>query len=144
MIDRQIAELVGLIERSYISTPTDYRPIEFAHKVMYFAIDVISGIGYGAPVGFLANDKDMYRYVETNQTAMPMFALFGNMPWLALLLKRWPFSAMLPKDSDPQGFGRMIRYVVQDCAYSMWRLTRLEATLRVLSRNGSKGGEQLI
>lgn len=111
MVDRQIAELIDLIERSYISTPTDYRPIEFAHKMQYFAIDVISGIGYGAPVGFIANDQDLYHYVEINDSFFPIFALLGNMPWLGLMLQRWPFNAALPKDSDAQGFGRLIKYV---------------------------------
>jgi len=110
VVDRQIAELVKLIERSYISTPTEYRPIEFAHKMQYFAIDVISGIGYSAPVGFIANDKDMYRYVEINDGFFPIFALLGNMPWLGLMMQRWPFNAALPKDSDAQGFGRLIKY----------------------------------
>ncbi len=109
-IDAQVAQFVSLIERKYISTPADYRPIEFAHKAQYFALDVISALGYGHPIGFLENDTDMHRYIEINDESFKIFALMSNMPWLAAMMQRWPLNMALPKDSDPIGFGRLLRY----------------------------------
>ncbi|KAK0609981.1 cytochrome P450 [Bombardia bombarda] len=66
--DSYVAEFVDLIERKYISTPTDYRPIEFLDKVQFFALDTTADIGFGDAIGLLANDKDMHmhKYIEIN------------------------------------------------------------------------------
>ncbi|KAK3934715.1 cytochrome P450, partial [Diplogelasinospora grovesii] len=109
-VDRNVAELVDLIERKYLSTPTDFRPIEFAHKAQYFALDVISELGFGEAIGFLPNDKDMYRYVEINDTFFPVMAVILNMPWMDKYLKSWPLNMALPKEGDQVGFGRLMGF----------------------------------
>jgi len=107
-IDKHIAELINLIERKYLSTPTQFRPIEFAHKSQYFALDVISELGFGAALGFLSQDKDLYDYLEINDSYFPVLVLLSNMPWLGRLMHRWPLSCMLPKEGDRVGFGRLM------------------------------------
>jgi hypothetical protein len=111
-INERVAELVKLIETKYISTPKDYRPIEFAHKAQYFALDVISSVGQGVPIGFLTEDKDLHQYIEINDGFMPVFNILVNMPWLSKVMQTWPLSAALPKDGDAVGFGRLITWVL--------------------------------
>lgn len=77
-----------LIREEYLSTPTDFRPIEFSHKSQYFALDVISDLGFGEDIGFLANDEDTCRFVETNDNVFPVVAAPLAMPWVSAATQR--------------------------------------------------------
>jgi hypothetical protein len=59
-IDRIVAQFIDLIETKYCSTPTDFRPMDLAPKASYFALDVISELGFSEAYGFLKEDKDLY------------------------------------------------------------------------------------
>jgi hypothetical protein len=52
-----VASFVSLLERKYLSTATEFRPVEFAHKCQYFALDVIGDISFGGAFGFLENGQ---------------------------------------------------------------------------------------
>ncbi|KAM0334321.1 hypothetical protein ACHAQA_001345 [Verticillium albo-atrum] len=109
-VDQHVAQFVRLINDKYISTPAEFRPIEFSHRSQYFALDVISDLGFGKAIGFLANDEDMYHYVETNDTVFPVVAVLLNMPWLNAWLKSWPLSLAMPKEGDEAGLGRLMTF----------------------------------
>ncbi|KAK0724975.1 hypothetical protein B0H67DRAFT_641449 [Lasiosphaeris hirsuta] len=102
------AEFVDLIERKYLSTLAEFRPIDFAHKAQYFTLDVISYLGLGEALGFLSNDEDMYDYVAINDSMLPTISVLLTIPWADGILKSWPFNKMLLKDGDNVGFGMLI------------------------------------
>ncbi|KAI0860189.1 cytochrome P450 [Xylaria cubensis] len=110
-IDRQILALLNLIDTKYISTATNYRPVQFFEKVSFFALDVIGDISFGGPFGYLNQDTDLYQYNRINDESMPLMNLLSTMPWLAKILYKWPFSMILPKDGDRVGFGRLMGLV---------------------------------
>ncbi|KAJ5000721.1 Cytochrome P450 monooxygenase lolP1 [Colletotrichum sp. SAR 10_66] len=99
-IDKMVAQFVDLVESKYVSTVTDYRPIEFSHKSQYFALDVIGQLAFGEALGFLANDEDLWGYVSTNDQVFPALALMLNIPHVGIMMQRWPFSKLLPFSSD--------------------------------------------
>ncbi len=107
-VDKLVGQFVNLIDQKYLSTSDEYRPVEFSHKSQYFALDVISELGFGEAIGFLSNDKDMYKYVEMNDSFFPVLAVLLNMPWLSRLLQSWPLNKALPKEGDEYGFGGMM------------------------------------
>ncbi|CAJ2499709.1 Uu.00g025620.m01.CDS01 [Anthostomella pinea] len=109
-IDRQILEFVKLIDDKYLSTPTEYRPVQFFQKVSFFALDVIGDISFGTAFGYLSQDEDLYRYHEINDEALPVMNIMSTMPWLASFLYKWPFNTMLPKEGDRVGFGRLMGF----------------------------------
>lgn len=43
-IDRQIRALINLIDAKYLSTATEYRPVQFFQKISFFSLDVIGDI----------------------------------------------------------------------------------------------------
>lgn len=100
--------MIDLVERKYVSTPTEYRPMEFAHKAQYFTLDVISEAGFGSAIGFLENDKDMHQYIHINDKFIPVAIATLNFPMLLRALRTWPLNAVLPKESDVNGFGPMM------------------------------------
>jgi hypothetical protein len=102
---------MDLIDRKYISTPTEYRPVQFFRKTSFFALDVIGDISFGDAFGFLNQDQDLYRYNEIHDESLPVMNIISTMPWLATILYRWPFNLLLPKEGDQVGFGRLMGYV---------------------------------
>ncbi|KAI4594437.1 hypothetical protein KJ359_008225 [Pestalotiopsis sp. 9143b] len=107
-IDRQILAFMELIDRKYISTPTEYRPVQFFRKTSFFALDVIGDISFGDAFGFLNQDQDLYRYNEIHDESLPVMNIISTMPWIATILYRWPLNLLLPKEGDQVGFGRLM------------------------------------
>jgi hypothetical protein len=111
-IDRNVAGFVELIDSKYISQPDDYRPMDLAVKCNYFALDVISELGFGAAFGFLKEDKDLYQYNAITRQFFPFVMFMANVPSLLDMLGRWPLTKMGPTAGDANGFGRLMGYVV--------------------------------
>ena len=109
-IEKQVAKLIGLIKSKYVSTNTDYRPVDLAQKLQFFTLDVISDLAFGQPLGYLEHDSDPYDYVDAMDASMPVLASLGNVPWLANLFHSAPMRRFLPSQKDKGGFGALIGY----------------------------------
>lgn len=112
-IDAQIASLIGLVQKIYISTSEQYRPMDFAEKGQSFTLDVISSLAFGKPFGYLEQDADVSSYIKTIEQAIPAMATMSNIPWLARLTQTRLFRGLQPKESDKLGFGAFIGYTLQ-------------------------------
>jgi hypothetical protein len=112
-IDEQIAKLVRLVETKYLSTVDSYRPIDFGEKASFFTLDVISELAFGEAFGYLDADGDVYDYLKTTKTFIPIMMVLSNIPSLATLLQSRLFRGLMPSDSDKLGFGAFIGYVLQ-------------------------------
>ncbi|KAJ3575687.1 hypothetical protein NPX13_g3950 [Xylaria arbuscula] len=110
-IDRQILAFMNLLDSKYLSTATEYRPVQFFQKVSFFALDVIGDISFGEAFGYLRQDIDIYHYHQINDDALPLISIVAIMPWLATILQKWPFCKMLPREGDMVGFGRLMGLV---------------------------------
>ena len=111
-VDEHIARLVRLLEAHYLSTPQQYRPVDFARKIQYFTLDVISDLAFGHPFGFMEQDADVYDFIKITRDFFPVAVLTGNIPSLVSLLHSPLFRGLLPKASDKLGFGAFIGYAV--------------------------------
>jgi cytochrome P450 len=107
-VDEQVAAFINLIERKYVSTATEYRPMDFALKTQYFTLDVISALAFGKPMGYLDQDADLHDYIKITTTYIPFMMALANVPWLANLLHSRLMRGLLPKESDKLGFGAFI------------------------------------
>lgn len=107
-IDANIAALVNLIDRKYISSGSDFRPMDLARKTSFFTLDVISDIAYGKPFGCLAADTDVNEYLQTTEEQCPRILFAANFPWLVQLLGSPLFRSLLPSTKDAIGFGRVM------------------------------------
>ncbi|ORY70305.1 cytochrome P450 [Pseudomassariella vexata] len=109
-IDRQIMQFVNLIDTKYISTATCYCPLQFFRKTSFFTLDVMGDISFGGAFGFLAEDRDLYRYNEIHDESLPVMNIISALPWMSNLVYRWPFRLMLPTEGDEVGFGRLMGF----------------------------------
>jgi hypothetical protein len=107
-IDEQIAKLVRLVETKYLSKADSYRPIDFGEKASFFTLDVISELAFGEAFGYLDADDDVYDYLKTTKTFIPIMMVLSNIPSLATLLQSRLFRGLMPSDSDKLGFGAFI------------------------------------
>lgn len=104
-IDEGVARYVRLIEDKYLSSASDYRPVDFARKTQYMTLDIISKIAFGAPFGFMDRDEDFYDYINTVEASVPMMQMFALIPWLINLLQSPLCKAMMPSERDAVGLG---------------------------------------
>jgi hypothetical protein len=106
-----VLALIKLIDSKYITTDTEYRPIDFGRKAQYFTLDVITAVAYGLPFGFLATDTDVYQYIETSEKVVPAAMMVTVFPWLNHVLTSSFMKSLLPSATDPIGFGKIIGFV---------------------------------
>lgn len=107
-IDTQIGNFVELIERKYISTSREYRPMDLGQKGQFFTLDVISALAFGEAFGYLTQDKDVFDYIKISDQYIPVMLVMANLPVLARLTHTRLFRNLMPKESDLLGFGAFI------------------------------------
>ncbi|OJJ04868.1 hypothetical protein ASPVEDRAFT_173547 [Aspergillus versicolor CBS 583.65] len=108
-IDSQIASLVSLIERKYISTSSDVRPIDLAQTAQYWALDVITSITLGNAFGYLTEDKDMYDFIEIIKGELPLATACSNTPTLGKLVFGTGLLALMGSNpEDDKGRGKLM------------------------------------
>ncbi|KAI2602118.1 cytochrome P450 [Hypoxylon sp. NC1633] len=117
-IDAEIASLVNLIERKYISTDEDIRAIDLAQAAQYWSLDVITSIALGKPFGYLKEDKDMYDFIKIIQGELPLATLCSSTPMLGSLVFGSGLVTLIgPSPKDETGRGKLMgiaKSVVED------------------------------
>ncbi|GAB1319333.1 hypothetical protein MFIFM68171_09543 [Madurella fahalii] len=107
-VDANIVALVKLIEKSYLSAPTETKAFDLAQKIQYFTADTIGDIAFGKAIGFLENDTDMYDYLKTSAEGFPFFMVLSLFPWLMYVLGLDTVKKYLPSAGDSVGMGRIM------------------------------------
>jgi hypothetical protein len=111
-IDANIMALIKLIGTKYLSKPSDTKPFDMAQKAQYFSMDAISDLAFGKPLGFLANDTDMYDYLKTSAAGFPFLIVLSLFPWLMHIMSLDAVKKYLPSAKDSFGMGRIMGYVL--------------------------------
>lgn len=108
-IDAEIASLVHLIERKYISTSTEVHLIDLAQTAQYWALDVITSITLGKSFGYLTEDKDMYDFIKIIKGELPLATACSNTPTLGKLVFGTGLLALLGSNpEDETGRGKLM------------------------------------
>jgi cytochrome P450 len=107
-IDARVLELLHLISSRYLSTSTQSVSVDIGQKIQYFALDVISTVGFGEPFGDIKADADLNDYIKSTEEAMTMMKISLALGMAPIL--QWPPIARIlgPKESDKRGFGKML------------------------------------
>ncbi|KAI1454498.1 cytochrome P450 [Annulohypoxylon moriforme] len=115
-IDEQLANLMALIRRKYLSDDHQLRPMDFAYRIQFFTLDTITKIAYGRAFGYLTTDSDVYNYIETAEIAVPRMVALADIPWLERVFFTGPVLGLVgPKPTDKKGIGKMMA-VAQEVA----------------------------
>ncbi|KAK4161318.1 pisatin demethylase [Cladorrhinum sp. PSN259] len=108
-INANIAALVKLIEKSYLSEPTETKPLDLAKKIQFFTVDSIGDLAFGEPIGFLRTDTDVYDFLKTSAEGFPFLTMLSLFPWLVKLLTLDVMKKYLPSANDSVGMGPIMR-----------------------------------
>jgi cytochrome P450 len=104
-IDERVLELVAVLEK-YVKTS---QTVDFAHLAQYLALDVLTDLAFGRPVGYLAAEEDLYEYINKSADFLPIMELGTNHPWInKILSSRLMQYLAAPKASDRTGLGALI------------------------------------
>jgi len=107
-IDRVIWDLINLIKRKYLSDGSTLRPLDFAHVIQYFTLDVITSLSLSHPFGYLAQDSDVYEYIKTMEDNFPIMFFMSSVPILSRILQiPWVQKATFPTVKDRTGMGKI-------------------------------------
>ena len=111
-INTQVAEMVSLIRRKYVSDSHHFVQLDFAVIAQYFTMDVLTDVAFGDAFGYLANDKDMFEYIGTIRGFMPVLELQTNSPMTNRIMSSKIVKSLLaPTAKDRTGMGPVIRFV---------------------------------
>ena len=58
-IDVQVKSLINLRDREYLTTSTEYRPVDLTRITQYFTLDVIMPVDFGKQYGYLETNSDV-------------------------------------------------------------------------------------
>ncbi|KAI0112223.1 cytochrome P450 [Nemania sp. FL0031] len=109
-VDEQLQKLVALIRRKYISTATEFRPLDLATISMFFTIDTISRIAFGEAFGYLDKDIDIHGFEHFAEAAVKKTSIFSEIPWLGKIFFYPPVLRLFaPRATDKKGVGVFIR-----------------------------------
>ncbi|KAK3397510.1 cytochrome P450 [Sordaria brevicollis] len=106
-VDMHVLELIELIRTKYCSTEAKACPFDLAKKAQYFALDVISHIGFGEPFGDLRQDQDVNRYLEDLENGTKASSYILGLG-LSVFVLGTPLMHLLGRsDKAKTGFGAM-------------------------------------
>jgi hypothetical protein len=107
-IDDNVAALVKLIDSKYISTSTNYKPMDFGRKAQYFTLDTISSLAFGEAFGHLERDEDVHGYAQMLDEAGPAIIMLAVLPFVRSVLQLPVIRSLLPSSKDKIGFGKVM------------------------------------
>ncbi|KAI1394022.1 cytochrome P450 [Hypoxylon trugodes] len=105
-VDRQCARLVDLIQREFISTPGEYRPLDLTTASLLFAMDCVGDLSYGQPFGCLDKGNDVHGFAKWNEGFFNVAIVMANLNWLNKIFVRPPFNKVYPSTLDQDGMGK--------------------------------------
>jgi hypothetical protein len=87
-------QMIHLIKRKYLSTPTTYRRLDLAQTIQYFTLDVITSLSMTEPFGFIDHDADIYEYIKHYRGLLPQMQFMTSVPILNRLMRVPAFKRM--------------------------------------------------
>lgn len=137
-VSERIVEFVDHIDTHWATNPGEsMKVLDMARLIQYLALDVITQLCFGKPLGFISNGKDMFSFLKTIETQLPIVQHFTVIHEVNTLLQRladvpWLKRLIAPSSRDLTGIGVIMG--VSKTAYShvvkdLWLIHRQSADL---------------
>ncbi|KAK5655564.1 hypothetical protein OQA88_5495 [Cercophora sp. LCS_1] len=108
LVDEQVAGFVSLLETKYLSTKAAFKPVDMARKVQYLTLDVISSLAFGKAFGYLKADTDLFNYIRTTESTLPIALTSSLMPWLLSVIQSPKLQWLMPSTRNMVGIGTVM------------------------------------
>ncbi|TID15189.1 cytochrome P450 [Venturia nashicola] len=107
-IDRQLQIWIDKIRTTYISTATEFKPMDLARKAQFWALDVISDLAFNSAFGDVPEDLDKFDYIKTTEDGISAITMLSIFPHVHRWIEQSRLIDMLvPSAKDKTGFGRI-------------------------------------
>ena len=109
LIDARMEFWIQTLERKFAKAGTMF---DFAPWAVYMAYDIISEIGFGAPLGFVEKGEDIGGLIEGFHSGLVVFGLLCRLhPFTKWFQDTWlGEKLLLAKPSDKNGVGVLMRF----------------------------------
>ncbi|KAI1984421.1 hypothetical protein LOZ51_006664 [Ophidiomyces ophidiicola] len=109
-IDERITDFVNRIEQRWLSEDSETKVFDIARRIQFLAVDTITHLCFGKPLGCIKTDTDMFNFLSTIETQLPIvqhFSVILEFNTLLLWMAGIPLirKLILPSASDKTGVG---------------------------------------
>ncbi|OAQ97358.1 hypothetical protein LLEC1_01283 [Akanthomyces lecanii] len=108
LVQNQVQGLVRLLEK-HVSDGDGFCILDMAQKIQYFALDTISSLAFNSPFGFMEQDEDRFRYIETTGNTVYILVATALIPGVISLIQSPYLQWIAPSIKDMAGIGDVIR-----------------------------------
>ncbi|EXJ89425.1 hypothetical protein A1O3_02492 [Capronia epimyces CBS 606.96] len=113
IIDERILDFCQKINQRWCSDAAETRAFDIGRRIQYLAVDSITHLCFGAPLGFMDQDRDVHDFLYTIESQLPIVQHFSVITEINTLLERltripWFRSLLLPSAADQIGIGRIM------------------------------------
>ncbi|CAG9973281.1 unnamed protein product [Clonostachys byssicola] len=108
LIDEQVQRWIAKLEEKFAGTQETF---DFAPWAVYMAYDVISSVGFGAPVGFIEQGDDIEGLIRAFHDGMVVFGLMARLhPLVNWVKSTFLGKYMVATPEQNSGIGTMMRF----------------------------------
>lgn len=108
-IDMRLEDFCNLINKKYLSTDKEIKPMDLAITIAYLTMDVITDLAFGAPFGYIKEDKELFNYFRELELGLNIGLGVAFFPWLGRLLKH-PL-VVAAAGGNPPGISQLMKNV---------------------------------
>jgi len=109
LVDQRLLHFMSKMDERFASTGEAF---DFAPWAVFMAYDIISEIGFGAPIGFVEAESDVGGLVQGFHDGLPAFGLMARLwPFTDWIKTTWVGEKYLvAKPEDKSGIGTLMRF----------------------------------
>jgi hypothetical protein len=113
IVDSRIVDFMARIERDWVSEAEGTKTLDIARRLQYLAVDIITHLSFGRPLGYIEADRDRFDILTTIERQLPIVQHFSVLLELNTWLSRaanftWLRKLLVPSASDRRGIGMIM------------------------------------
>lgn len=109
-VAERVVEFITWLDGKATLPSREQSPLDLARPIQYFTVDVITHLCFGKPLGFVRESRDLFDFLQTIETQLPIVQHFSVILELNTILRKLveipfmkPFIA--PSAKDKSGIG---------------------------------------
>lgn len=112
-INERMMDFIKRIDENWISEPGQTKPLDIGQRIQFLELDIITHLCFGKPLGFVEADGDVYNFLRTIETQLPILQHFSvflelNNILLQLVSIPWLKKFFAPSVTDKAGIGMIM------------------------------------
>lgn len=109
-ISERIVEFIHWLDHKATAFGAEQKPVDLARPIQYLTVDIITHLCFGKPLGFVRESRDLYNFLQTIETQLPIVQHFSVILEINTLLQKLvtiPFVKpfITPSARDKSGIG---------------------------------------